>query len=190
MLANFRSAFCPPQLWVSPPSRKMYVKPIGCIKWDSLCINIRCEAAWYIDCSYKAFLDENPKYPNVVISSSASKSHVFADFLFLSHFSSYYGIACRHRPSLLDSRRYMPLAGQRCSCKYFNPLPVPKKKMEKLKQLKASSVCAMAHTVIPLLQCVLKITAHENHGVGSKDIVTLISVEIMQFIFFNLTISA
>lgn len=46
--------------------------------------------------------------------------------------------------------------------------------MEKLKQLQAGRVYALAQTLIPLLQCVLEITVHENCGVGSREIVTLI----------------
>lgn len=152
---------------------KLYVKSIGCTRWVSLCMCVLWEAACSEVFSCRAFLDESSKYPNAVISSSASKSHIFADCFFLV-FPPYYGIACRHRPSLLDSRRYLPLAGQRCSCKYFNPLPVPKKKMEKLKQLQAGRVCALAQTLIPLLQRVLEIAVHESCGVGSREIVTLI----------------
>lgn len=107
-------------------------------------------------------------------SSSASKSHVFADFIAFSFFSFYYGIACRHRPSSLDSRQYLPLAGQRCACKYFGPLPVPKKKMEKLNRLKASRVRALAQTAIPLLQSILEIAVHEDRGAGSKETVRVI----------------
>lgn len=46
--------------------------------------------------------------------------------------------------------------------------------MEKLNRLKASRVHALAQTVIPLLQSILEIAAHEDRGAGSKETVRVI----------------